>query len=158
METTSKSSNNNNNNNNNNSNINNFIVNLGCSIVDSSSTSKNDNNNNINDNNFIVNLGCSIVGSPSTSKDDNNIPLSAVILFIFIYAANNRFSGVNLECFIGQIYSLCKDQHGCRFLQKKLEENSQKYVDMIYDEVYEHYVELITGKLINYFVIYTEIY
>nr|CAG8486305.1 4738_t:CDS:2 [Entrophospora candida] len=65
--------------------------------------------------------------------------------------ANTRFSGVDLEDFAGQIYSLCKDQHGCRFLQKKLEENNQSYIDMIFNEVYKHFVELITvsSDLVN---------
>ncbi|CAJ0847433.1 2603_t:CDS:2 [Entrophospora sp. SA101] len=63
---------------------------------------------------------------------------------------NTRFSGVDLENFAGQIYSLCKDQHGCRFLQKKLEENNQSYIDMIFNEVYKHFVELITDTFGNY--------
>ncbi|KAF9309385.1 hypothetical protein BG003_009810 [Podila horticola] len=34
----------------------------------------------------------------------------------------NLFAGAALEGFVGQMYSLCKDQHGCHYLQKKLEE------------------------------------
>ncbi len=68
-------------------------------------------------------------------------------MFICLYAVNNRFASVSLESLVGQVYSLCKDQHGCRFLQKKLEENSKSYIDMIFNEVYEHFIELITGKL-----------
>jgi len=40
---------------------------------------------------------------------------------------------------------MCKDQHGCRFLQKKLEEQNPRVVEIIFNEVYEHIVELMTG-------------
>jgi len=58
----------------------------------------------------------------------------------------NRFAGAALESFVGQIYSLCKDQHGCRYLQKKLEEQNEKYLAIIFGEVFGHFVELMTGK------------
>ena len=45
----------------------------------------------------------------------------------------------------GQIYSLCKDQHGCRYLQKRLEENNEVYVNMIFEEAFEHMTELMSG-------------
>ncbi|CAG8568058.1 7496_t:CDS:10 [Ambispora gerdemannii] len=62
----------------------------------------------------------------------------------------NRFSGVQLEDLIGEIYSLCKDQHGCRYLQKKLEEKNEKYINMIFHEVFSHFVELMTDPFGNY--------
>ena len=50
---------------------------------------------------------------------------------------------------IGHIYETCKDQHGCRFLQRKLEDSPEGsyLVHIIYDEVYQHIVELMTGEL-----------
>jgi hypothetical protein len=57
----------------------------------------------------------------------------------------NRFAGAALEGFVGQIYSLCKDQHGCRYLQKKLEEQNDKYLAIIFGEVFGHFIELMTG-------------
>lgn len=51
---------------------------------------------------------------------------------------------------IGKIYSLSKDQYGCRFLQKKLEENNIADVNAIFAEVYEHIVELMTDPFGNY--------
>lgn len=45
-----------------------------------------------------------------------------------------------------EIYTLCKDQHGCRFLQKKLEERNSEYLDIIFEETAPHVVELMTGK------------
>jgi len=50
-----------------------------------------------------------------------------------------------LEQLKGQLYSLCKDQHGCRYLQKRLEENNDANVNMIFDEAFEHMTELMSG-------------
>ncbi|KAF9195963.1 hypothetical protein BGZ50_002765 [Haplosporangium sp. Z 11] len=62
----------------------------------------------------------------------------------------NRFAGAMLESFVGQIYSLCKDQHGCRYLQKKLEEQNETYLTIIFGEVFGHFVELMTDPFGNY--------
>ncbi|KAF9916415.1 hypothetical protein BX616_003824 [Lobosporangium transversale] len=62
----------------------------------------------------------------------------------------NRFAGAVLEGFIGQIYSLCKDQHGCRYLQKKLEEQNEAHLAIIFNEVFGHFVELMTDPFGNY--------
>jgi len=62
----------------------------------------------------------------------------------------SKFSGAVLETFIGDIYSLCKDQHGCRYLQKKLDEKNEKYVDIIFKETSAHFVELMTDPFGNY--------
>ena len=55
-----------------------------------------------------------------------------------------RFPAV--EQLVGQIYPLCRDQHGCRYLQKKLEEGKEEYVDIILNEVAEHLLELMSGR------------
>ena len=52
----------------------------------------------------------------------------------------------SIEQVIGQIYPMCKDQHGCRFLQKKLDEENSQVVDTIFNEVYPHFGELMTGR------------
>lgn len=57
----------------------------------------------------------------------------------------NRFTNVKLESLENDIYSLCKDQHGCRYLQKKLEEGNPQYIEMIFKETHSHVVELMTG-------------
>jgi hypothetical protein len=49
-----------------------------------------------------------------------------------------------------EIYSLCKDQHGCRFLQKKLEERNAENIQIIFDETAPHVVELMTDPFGNY--------
>jgi hypothetical protein len=40
----------------------------------------------------------------------------------------NRFANLVLEQLDVEIYALCKDQHGCRYLQKKLEDRSPDQV------------------------------
>ncbi|RKP23352.1 armadillo-type protein, partial [Syncephalis pseudoplumigaleata] len=62
----------------------------------------------------------------------------------------NRYAGLVLEEMAGEIYNLCKDQHGCRFLQRKLEEQKRKSVNMIFAEVSPHVVELMTDPFGNY--------
>ncbi|KAJ7822517.1 hypothetical protein B0H14DRAFT_3470766 [Mycena olivaceomarginata] len=44
----------------------------------------------------------------------------------------NRFARMRLEDLQGEIPALCKDQHGCWYLQKKLEEGSAEHRDMIF--------------------------
>lgn len=65
----------------------------------------------------------------------------------------NRFTNVQLESLTGDIYGYCKDQHGCRYLQKKLEERNPQYVQMIFRETHAHVVELMTGGSIFCFIL-----
>ena len=58
---------------------------------------------------------------------------------------NARFANIKLEHIQGEIYGLCKDQHGCRYLQKKLEERDPEHVHLIFIETNQHVVELMTG-------------
>ncbi|KAI1095431.1 ARM repeat-containing protein [Rostrohypoxylon terebratum] len=64
--------------------------------------------------------------------------------------AMNRFSGMSIESVVGTIYGLCKDQHGCRFLQKQLENRIPEQVHMIWLETNQHVVELMTDPFGNY--------
>jgi len=54
------------------------------------------------------------------------------------------------EPLIGKIYSVSKDQQGCRFLQKKLEEEDAKTTQIIFTEVYPHINELMIDPFGNY--------
>jgi hypothetical protein len=66
--------------------------------------------------------------------------------FLTFFADANRFVNYDLKTMPRQeIYALCKDQHGCRFLQKKLEERIPEYLDIIFEETAPHVVELMTG-------------
>ncbi len=58
---------------------------------------------------------------------------------------NSRFTNVKLEQVRADIYALCKDQHGCRYLQRKLEEENPEHVHIIFLETNQHVVELMTG-------------
>ncbi|KXN87543.1 Pumilio domain-containing protein C6G9.14 [Leucoagaricus sp. SymC.cos] len=62
----------------------------------------------------------------------------------------NRFAGARLEDLQGEIATLCKDQHGCRYLQKKLEESLPEHRDMIFRETFSHFAELMTDPFGNY--------
>ncbi|KAK2461726.1 hypothetical protein APHAL10511_006189 [Amanita phalloides] len=62
----------------------------------------------------------------------------------------NRFAGTRLEDLQGEIPSLCRDQHGCRYLQKKLEEGVAEHRDMIFRETFSHFAELMTDPFGNY--------
>ena len=56
-----------------------------------------------------------------------------------------------MEDLQGEIASLCKDQHGCRYLQKKLEEGVPEHRDMIFRETFGHFAELMTGESCVFF-------
>ncbi|MCO5607047.1 hypothetical protein L7F22_061239 [Adiantum nelumboides] len=58
----------------------------------------------------------------------------------------------NLEDLEGRIFSVAKDQHGCRFLQRKLDEAKPEDVEMIFQEIKEHVVQLMTDPFGNYLV------
>ncbi|WWD18014.1 hypothetical protein CI109_102461 [Kwoniella shandongensis] len=62
----------------------------------------------------------------------------------------NRFTGVRIEDLKGELLNLCKDQHGCRYLQKKLEDGDPKHRDMIFNETFGHFPELMTDPFGNY--------
>jgi hypothetical protein len=52
----------------------------------------------------------------------------------------------------GRIYLMAKDQHGCRFLQRKFSEGSPQDVEKIFLEIIDHIVELMTDPFGNYLV------
>lgn len=61
-----------------------------------------------------------------------------------------RYHNLPLERVGGEIYELCKDQHGCRYLQKKLEERDPQQVHTIWLETNAHVIELMTDPFGNY--------
>ncbi|SPO05724.1 related to Drosophila pumilio protein and Mpt5p protein [Cephalotrichum gorgonifer] len=64
--------------------------------------------------------------------------------------AMSRFHNLPVEAVAGQIYDLCKDQHGCRYLQKKLEEQNPAQTHLVWLETNQHVVELMTDPFGNY--------
>lgn len=68
-----------------------------------------------------------------------------------------KYANAKLESFVGEIYSLCKDQHGCRFLQRQLdlgrEQGSTDVAStMIFNEIYLKIVELMVDPFGNYLI------
>ncbi|KAI8061607.1 armadillo-type protein [Gongronella butleri] len=69
-----------------------------------------------------------------------------------------RFANANIDDFKGHLYELAKDQNGCRFLQRKIEDTSSTssstdhlyVIQTIYDEIHTHFVELMTNSFGNY--------
>lgn len=54
----------------------------------------------------------------------------------------------SIQDFKGQIFSLCKDQQGCRFLQKRLDDGDD--ASLIFNEIYPHFIELMADPFGNY--------
>lgn len=50
----------------------------------------------------------------------------------------------------GRVYTLAKDQHGCRVLQRILDEKDAEMYNLIFDEVFERINELMTDPFGNY--------
>ena len=61
-----------------------------------------------------------------------------------------HYNNLKLEDIQGEILQLCKDQHGCRYLQKKLEERNPQQMQIIFAETCQHVVELMTDPFGNY--------
>lgn len=61
-----------------------------------------------------------------------------------------RFNNVPLESYRGNLYELCKDQHGCRYLQRKLEDGDEEHIQAIFVETCPHIIELMTDPFGNY--------
>lgn len=63
-----------------------------------------------------------------------------------------RYVDASLDQYIGNIFSLCGDQHGCRFLQKELDLLGKDAADAIFEEIKDHTVELMTDSFGNYLI------
>ncbi|KAL6296987.1 hypothetical protein ACE6H2_005129 [Prunus campanulata] len=50
----------------------------------------------------------------------------------------------------GYIYSIAKDQYGCRFLQRMLDDGTCQDVQLIFDKIINHVFELMTNPFGNY--------
>ncbi|KAG8694993.1 hypothetical protein FRC08_008124 [Ceratobasidium sp. 394] len=67
-----------------------------------------------------------------------------------VHARFNRFAGPCLEALVGEIPTLCKGQHGCRYLQMKLQEGVATYRDIIFHETFGLLANLMTDPFGNY--------
>lgn len=64
--------------------------------------------------------------------------------------SSNKYVDAKIEQYESKIYSLCKDQHGCRFLQKTLEDKDPSHLELIFRETAPHMCELMTDPFGNY--------
>lgn len=51
---------------------------------------------------------------------------------------------------VGRAEELARDQHGCRFLQTKLEEENEVYFNCIFEECFDKFVDLLIDPFGNY--------
>ena len=59
---------------------------------------------------------------------------------------------MSLDDIEGRIYNIARDQHGCRLLQRKLDEAKFEDVEKVLKEIKDHVVELMTDPFGNYLV------
>jgi hypothetical protein len=72
------------------------------------------------------------------------------------HEAHTRFQDFDLVTMRKDILGLCKDQYGCRFLQKKIEERNAEYIQIIFEETKDAVVELMTGEFAALKVFWTQ--
>ena len=59
---------------------------------------------------------------------------------------------IDNETIIKEAYYLTKGQIGCRFLQKKVEEDTKFALEFIYPIIFQHLIEIINDKFGNYLI------
>jgi len=64
----------------------------------------------------------------------------------------SHYEIVEIKDCVGQICFICKDQQGCRFLQREIDKSGPQVVDIIFAEVISHVNELIDDPFGNYLV------
>lgn len=63
-----------------------------------------------------------------------------------------RYAGVKLSDVTGKVLSFCKDQQGCRFLQKLIDDHGDAAVTVILKEILDKMVDLMIDPFANYLV------
>lgn len=64
----------------------------------------------------------------------------------------SRLNSLPLEAWCTDILSLARDQYGCRFLQRKIDELPATTLDPVFQQVHPHVFELIVDPFGNYLV------
>eukprot|EP00737_Agarophyton_chilense_P003952 gb/GEZJ01004778.1/.p1 GENE.gb/GEZJ01004778.1/~~gb/GEZJ01004778.1/.p1 ORF type:complete len:653 (+),score=132.31 gb/GEZJ01004778.1/:229-1959(+) len=67
-----------------------------------------------------------------------------------VIAGNSSLKLSSFKDVVGRAEELARDQHGCRFLQTKLEEGNVLYINSIFEECYDKFVELMMDPFGNY--------
>lgn len=122
---------------------------------------------NSNPNSKDVNFGAGNNGNMSKSNSINNNPinhrnnlgLNSTANIHRKHTSNNkrgedasRFVNATLNDFANEIFYLCKDQHGCRFLQRQLELNGDVAATKIFNEIQLNVIELMIDPFGNYLI------
>ena len=112
-------------------------------------------NNHINNNNQNHNHQSNRNGNGSR----NNLGLNSTANVHRKHSSNNRrgedasrFINATLNDFVNEIYYLCKDQHGCRFLQRQLELHGETAATKIFNEIQLNVIELMIDPFGNYLI------
>ncbi|XP_043690642.1 pumilio homolog 5-like [Telopea speciosissima] len=95
----------------------------------------------LNAGSFLLDGQNSQGSSPDTADISNNNLMSP----------SQRYNSMDDDV-TGRIFLMAKDQHGCRFLQKKFAEGTAEDVEKIFVEIIGHIVELMTDPFGNYLV------
>ncbi|KAH6831689.1 pumilio 7 [Perilla frutescens var. hirtella] len=66
------------------------------------------------------------------------------------FSSPSNCSSLSLAEAQGYIYDIAKDQHGCRFLQRIFDEGTPQDVQIIFNEIIDHVVELMMNPFGNY--------
>ena len=123
-------------------NLNNQSQNLNYQIP----TQNNFQNYNISNNIFSLQNNQKIKQNPNSNNNQIKYNKSRRIINI-----SNLYKLDNIEI-AKQSYNLAKDQIGCRFLQKKIEEDTKFSINSIYPIILEHLLETITDQFGNYLI------
>ena len=143
------------------------------SIINNNNKENNNNNNNININNNINNINKNQNNefedlqddqmkipqyqmkysmnqfSPNSQQQQINISKNSIFQ---INQSHSNYDRLPLEEIIQNCYTICKNQTGCRFLQRKIDENPKISSELIYPVISNKIRELTLDSFGNYFI------
>ncbi|PXF48814.1 Pumilio domain-containing protein [Gracilariopsis chorda] len=85
-----------------------------------------------------------------TASHDRAAPRTNAVSDTTATASNSSIKLSSFNDVVGRAEELARDQHGCRFLQTKLEEGNALYINSIFEECYDKFVELMMDPFGNY--------
>ncbi|PIA54012.1 hypothetical protein AQUCO_00900530v1 [Aquilegia coerulea] len=122
-------------------------------VINANSIGGNESFCNVNNERLLSDDHLSILNSGSFYLDGRISPGSSPDSVDLRMCLRSQLPKYNsLDEVAGRIYLIAKDQHGCRFLQKKFAEGCAEDVDKIFSEIIGHIVELMTDPFGNYLV------
>ncbi|CAA0807329.1 Putative pumilio homolog 7- chloroplastic [Striga hermonthica] len=67
-----------------------------------------------------------------------------------LHHEQKKLFSCSLAAIRGYIYHIAKDQHGCRFMQRMFDEGTSRDVQIVFEEIIDHVVELMMNPFGNY--------